>query len=436
MINFRNSFILLVMSALFSGCATTTPTIPTVSDREAFKYEKEYLAEYELLKNNFSNSSSINWVQPSNKKEPCKIYMGFDLNDENFKSFWDGDCKDGYAYGLGREFMRGTVLNGDSLAIYQGKKEKPQYFIEKDNLGNVTTEGDINNKYYVKTTISENNLDFNISYEYGFFGSTLYLITMSSPFDDNILYEKRYPNFAYYLYDMSNNEFDERKFQFETAVRNGSLNYFAYKISKKGQLVSWEVVDGKATRRVQLPDSYFTKIGQIYNEIAQASQKAIDAQKKALRIKKQYMIKICKDSIHVKFIVNSEYKSICNESVNNDLKEKIENKFAQINSQKKQKREQLNQQKIIDAQVAQANAAQRQANATARNAAAAAQRQANAQARQNLNNQVQDLADSLQQSNSYSWPSMPASSKSYKPYNSNTPKIQNCYTAGGIEFCN
>ena len=97
--NFKNGIILSMMSVLFVACATITPAIQTVSVSEAFKYEQKYLAEYESEKTNNSNalesSLIIKWIQPSNKKELCKVYVGFyQGNDrtvkENYKIFWDG----------------------------------------------------------------------------------------------------------------------------------------------------------------------------------------------------------------------------------------------------------------------------------------------------------------------------------------------------------
>ena len=394
---------MIVFIALISGCAST-PRIPTVDENEAFKYERKYLAEYEQLKNNFSDQSVVKWVQPANKKLPCKVYVGISKTedrtlDENYKIYWDGDCKNGYANGLGREFERGTVLNMEALAIYQGKQKEPQYFVQTYHLDNKTQEGDISNRYFVETTINEDNFNFDINYKYGFFGSTknpYHLITTNSPFSDNSVYYKQYPNFAYVLYDMSNNEFEKRRYQFNM-LHNGKANGFVFSTPKAGATASGEATNGAIVRRVILPNSYFTKISQISNEVKEAGQKAINAQKHALKVKKQYMNRICKKSVSVNFINNNEYKKICNESeYYTNLKEKMDVKLAQINKQKQQKREQQNQQKLINAQVSQANAAQRQANAAARSASAA--EDANSmQSWQNLNNnlQMQQLNNNL-----------------------------------------
>lgn len=387
---------MIVLVSFISGCAST-PRIPTVDENEAFKYERKYLAEYEQLKNNFSDQSAVKWVQPANKKPPCKVYVGISKTedrtlDDNYKIYWDGDCKNGYANGLGREFERGTVLNMEALAIYQGKQQEPQYFVQTYHLDNITQEGDISNRYFVETTINEDNYNFDINYKYGFFGSTenpYHLITTNSPFSDNSVYYKQYPNFAYVLYDMSNNEFEKRRYQFNMH-HNGKANGFGFSTPKAGATASGETTNGTIVRRVILPNSYFTKISHISNEVKEAGQKAINAQKHALKVKKQYMNRICKKSVSVNFINNSEYKKICNESkYYANLKDNMDVKLAKINKQKQQKREQQNQQKLINAQVSQANAAARSASAA---------EQANiTQSWQNINNnlQMQQLNNNL-----------------------------------------
>lgn len=425
--SYKKCAVLLMMTVLFTGCATMAPTAPTVSENEAFKYEKEYLAESETLKNNFLNSEVTKWVQPTNKKEPCKTYVGVDANhdytlDKSFKVFWDGDCKDGYAYGLGREFERGSLLNIDAVAFYKEPSVKPQYYIQKSNLDNKVQEGDINKGYYVETTIIDENFKFDIVIQSGFMGSPnnpYRLVTFRSLFNDNIQLRKDYTNFTYVINDMSDNEFDPIKYQFEMRNFKGSQNFYGFYTPKNGQVHSVEVVGGKIKRAVKLPDSYIQKASKIYNEIAQATQNAKDAQKVSLKVKKQYINKICKDSVQVTFIDNSEYKAICNESENSNFKEKIKSKFAEINTHKQQKREQRNQQKIVDAQQRQADAA-KQAN--------------NTESWGKIFNEIEDVTNQIrQQTNSYSNPTI-VPSFGLDPLNNR--KVQNCYTISDIEFCN
>jgi hypothetical protein len=339
--------------------------LPLISDEEASKYEKEYLAEYEQLKRNFSEQSEIKWIQPANKKLPCKVYVGISKGDDrtlddNYKIYWDGGCKNGYANGLGREFERATVLNMEALAIYKGSEEKPEYFVQTYLLDNKTQEGDISNGYYVETTINEDNFNFDINYQYGFFGSKeipYRLITMKSPFNDNILQYKQYQNFSYVLYDYSNNEFEQAKYNFHM-VYKGKENGFGFSTRKSGETLSIEFSNGSMVSEVQLPNSYFLKVGLVQNEINDAGVKAISAQKYALKVKKQYMNRICKESESVDFMDDKEYKNICNDS--SEMNIKIEEKLAQINILKQQKREQQHQYDLLIAKQKQAEAERNQ----------------------------------------------------------------------------
>lgn len=73
----------------------------------------------------------VEWVQPLNKKMPCKIFFGGDghWKKPGFKAYWDGDCQNGRAYGIGREF---AVSNGElvsSLADYSSEQKAPKYYL-------------------------------------------------------------------------------------------------------------------------------------------------------------------------------------------------------------------------------------------------------------------------------------------------------------------
>jgi len=348
-------------AVLFSACAGV----------QLGKYEKQYLQEYEKIKQNYKDRSIVKWIQASNKKEPCKMFVGTSpqndrTSDPEYKIFWDGKCKNGYAYGLGREFERGTLTNMEALAIYSGKKEEPKYYIQKYNLNNILEEGDINNGYYVKTFIKDEGLNFDISYQYGFFPSKNLqpaLIIYSSPFNDNLAFVKAYPNFYYKITDYTNNEFNQANYDFQIFYHN-KINGYGFISLKNGYINAMELKNGRLMRKVQLPKSYFDKANAIFAEIKQAGQKALEAQKQAWVVKKQYKQRICKNSVKVNFIDNEEYKEICHEDKYfSKLKEKIDKKLAQINLQKEKKRKQLYQQKLLEAEQMKAMAAQRQAEA-------------------------------------------------------------------------
>ena len=105
---------MLLALSLLSGCSSAPkqefqkPKYPVIiSEVDAFKYEKSLLAEYEKLKANTIKPKILEeWIQPSNKKELCKIYTSSrPTSNEDYSIYWDGGCKDGYASGLGYFFV-------------------------------------------------------------------------------------------------------------------------------------------------------------------------------------------------------------------------------------------------------------------------------------------------------------------------------------------
>ncbi|ADD67348.1 hypothetical protein Dacet_0550 [Denitrovibrio acetiphilus DSM 12809] len=366
---FSYSIIYIIISSFF-GCAGVN-YLPSVSETDVNKYEDIYLAEYGRIKSETSVKSLVKWVQPSNKSEECKVFVGTSKENDrtikpDYKIFWDGDCKNGYAYGLGREFEKGILTDMEAIAIYPGKEQEPEYYYQKFNLNDKILEGDLQNGYFVETTINDNGINFNLSYMYGFFSDKEpNLLNVSSPLSDTVIHHKTYPNFYYTIVDFRNNEFDDRNFKFLITDRKTEKETgFGIENTKQGYSNAAEVINGQLVKRVKLPDSYYNKVNTILNEIRDAGNKALGAQQKALIVKKQYKKKICNDNIEVTFIDNLEYKAICDEDKYlSKIKEKLDAELAKINEQKAQKRVQLKQERQTRAQEMQAVAAQRQAQA-------------------------------------------------------------------------
>jgi len=355
----RNYIIGIVLGVVFIGCANRPsyykPIQPELNVTEAFKYDKKYKKEYqEIIKPQIEQykkeNEIIRWIQASNKKVPCKIFVGTTKNndrtqDPEYRIFWDGKCKNGYAYGLGREFEKGTLIDSETIAIYSGKKEEPKYYIQKNKLTNSITEGDLNNGCMVNIDIKDDGLNFNIYYVNAC-GSTssLNLITVYSPFSDIMTYTYGYPNFNYTFWDFSKNEFDSRQWQVE--MRNKDNSGYVIVIYKNGYKEAFEVKNNQKIKTVKLPESYYAYMDKILSEIREAGNKALEAQKKAQMVKKEYKNKICKKSVKVNFIDNDEYKKICYENeYYRELKQKIDAKLDKINEEKNRKRIELQKQR-------------------------------------------------------------------------------------------
>lgn len=388
--------------SLFCGYANAESSLPTISEEEVNKYEVEYLKEYEELKK-APSESIVKWIQPQNKKEACKIYVGVNPKDDhtlkdNYALSWDGDCKDGYAYGLGREMEYRDYSYHYQIGIYKNGMAVDYCVIINEAEG-VTREGECHYSdnqiaHKVLTIIKNKEVDLLIEYRYGSFGSNQSpaLVTYSSPFLDSIKLIKKYPNFGYEIIDSTKNELDNKNYTFKI-IKDEKVNGFAFQTNKDGIRHSGEMLNGTLQRKVHLPQSYLDNVNGIFREIKEAGNKALAAQEKAKIIKNKYKMKICKDKVKVNFMDNDEYKSICEEDKKfEQLRVKINEKLDRLNLAKQQKRQQLNEDKIRQAQQSTANKTE----ALAQQRTAIAEEVLEEQRRANLNQGFQNLNQTLQ----------------------------------------
>ena len=312
------------------------------------QYEIDYLNEYEKIKKQIPDQK-IAWVQPKNKKESCKVYVGYSDNkptsDDSYKLFWDGECKDGYAYGLGREIIKANLEDVWQIGIYERGMAKGG-FVLNDNLHTILNEGEANYEgslYSIIRRVFEKNGDIMVGYESGTYGNKDMpsLIVRNSPFwNQTQVYSKAYPNFKYEFADFRNN--NEAQYDTQFALHNNKNLKHGWAIEKmKGSTdyLKGEYVNGVGTK-VNLPNEYITKANNIVDEIKQASDKAYEAQAQAQLVKKQYLRKICRESVKVDFMDNEEYKEICDDKAEKELLAKVDAKLQKITQEKIAKLEQ------------------------------------------------------------------------------------------------
>ena len=302
----RNYTIFVVLSTLvfLSGCSST-PTLPVISDTDAFKVERKLLSENKQVAAKYVKAMKDKkqkriWIQPANKTEPCKVSTLYDVEsgnytlDSNFKMYWDGECENGYANGLGRTFQKGILIDAKILEIYQGKEEKPRHLVRTYDLTGTTLKGDFENGYWVDTSITDNNVEFNIIFNSGYFGDEEDFIAWAeiSPFSDGKKYAKQYGNFRYIIYE------DDYPVKFRFSIVDNDNNFLGYSVMKHedGRIAH---VEHPGLRKVSLPKSYLSRVSQIHLEIKEAVNKAISAAKQADEAVKQYTGKICKKSVSV-----------------------------------------------------------------------------------------------------------------------------------------
>lgn len=95
-----NILYLILAVSIISGCASSGVSIPTISHEEAAAFEKS-----SYVPTSKDDTSETIYNQPVNKNEGCKLPITAEqLQRRNFKQYWDGECKNGYASLLSHSF--------------------------------------------------------------------------------------------------------------------------------------------------------------------------------------------------------------------------------------------------------------------------------------------------------------------------------------------
>ena len=159
--------LLLVLSA---GCATT-PQFKKVSTEEAFSAIRELAEDKSPARPELEVIDTHLYTQPLNKSVPCKLPTSQgQLDRNNFRAYWDGDCKGGFAYGLGRDIAISDTHHVEEITIYEdnGKASSAvHYDFVEQFVGYSSDEYDGSQIRLVEQYINNEGEDFNIMYRQG-----------------------------------------------------------------------------------------------------------------------------------------------------------------------------------------------------------------------------------------------------------------------------
>lgn len=178
----------LASALLLASCAThaTTPEIRQVSMEEAMAFEEQIIASAQSQP--APPEPEKVYAQPANKKEPCKLPSSkAQLDRKNFRAYWDGDCKNGYAYGLGRDIAISDTHHVEEITIHNGTGDsfgQPTRLI--DFVNNTSrygaygqTQGDVSGIY---ESITNDLSGFSVQHQTGRFTKDSASAIQNSPF--------------------------------------------------------------------------------------------------------------------------------------------------------------------------------------------------------------------------------------------------------------
>ena len=89
----------------------------SISYKEASAFEQSLLAQESPA----PNIPEAIYIQPINKSEACKLPTSKDqIERPNFRPYWDGECRNGFAFGLGRDIAISDTSHTEEITIHNG----------------------------------------------------------------------------------------------------------------------------------------------------------------------------------------------------------------------------------------------------------------------------------------------------------------------------
>jgi hypothetical protein len=278
--------------------------------------EEIYLAEYQkLLKQR--KKLHVEYIQAANRLSPCKIFF-ISTSDllkdlkQDAKVFWDGKCKNGYADGLGREFLVLDEFTSWSLAVYKNKT--PTYYIEKNiNLGSYIV-GKMQVESLIWYGIKTKTSMFDPVQDIGKFDYDKQTKTFERTYLNNSSmksYIKEFPNFRYQKDDYTLNRNSTVEYEFALYDKNNIRNGWGMGKRKDQFRPNFGIYTDDDPQPKVLEISYLFKFNAIIQSIEKNKLEALKAYQQALKTKSEYQKRICKPGLYVDFIDEQSYTKIC-----------------------------------------------------------------------------------------------------------------------------
>lgn len=348
---------IFINASLLTACVSLPPTISTeVADAERQALNKQFLQEK-------ANAQDIKkekkYKQPINKKEKCLLAEADEYLAEGIKVYWDGDCVNGYASGLGREIAVGDYMHREEI-YNPADVDKDTYGVSRDYVTNVTIYGKHsatdNTTSIAKVTINDQgNFDIitelnHLTNHEGWGRSS----SLANPFIQRFYYAN---NFYTYLTQKSNDPTSQIVKTCETKETKTGKNIGV----SFGQLANGHSVFLFNNQEVTVKPDYYQDYNNTIAKEEEYSKQASMNAGKAQELYKKYLYKACKSSANTNGIPQKLYKEIC--TYDSQFDEKTQMVLQHNEQVYAQKQNAIANERLIQAREMEAAAAQQQANA-------------------------------------------------------------------------
>lgn len=317
----RTANVIAAFVALVSGCANTGqygPKARAIDYEEASAFERERSLPVRAVP---VRQPPAFYTQPANKQEPCKLPTSQDqLARSNFVAYWDGQCKDGYAFGLGRDIAISDTHHIEEIITYgiNGDASTSPRVIY-DYVNNSVMYATPGEKYPAESVFTERidttGNSFMIAYQYGVTDALGYMqYTEYSPlrltrfyiYDIGTVFYRFTDNSAIPVVDPNMVTFSgeildpkTRKAGGVVVVRHGS-----------GQVRHLKLT-GAGSEEVRLPADYFNQLSEKLMAAQNAPAAANAGVERARQMEREYLYMACNGKHTITGLAKETATKIC-----------------------------------------------------------------------------------------------------------------------------
>jgi len=321
---------------LFNGCISNPATSLINGDgRKSLEVFDSWDEASSVEVDSATDLGITSWIQPKNLKNPCRLWLNKKSEDEEIDFFWDGDCEDGYAVGLGRVFAKGFMRDDESVFYYEEAGKKPilitTYLRLKDTL--ITLGFNNNDVYSLSHLVKSSEAGTYIGYSVVNNNSkrlngVYYKLRVASNQPKAVSFEKFNSTKSFLMYEANAPLLDVA-----ALIESRGREKYKTTLYTDGTYTSKKSSDGK----VKLPKAYIEESVKTKNEIAQKISEAVADINSSQKYFNFYVKKACQSPSKINEISDKEYHQICGDnnyfSVYNDEIKEAKIKSEQLESQ-------------------------------------------------------------------------------------------------------
>lgn len=309
-------FLPLTYCVILASCASGPKVI---SYEDASSFERSLLARKVIM----PEEPKKLYTQPVNKKEACKILSSQDqLERSNFRAYWDGECKNGFAFGLGRDIAISDTHHVEEITIYDGSGDNwQQPSVGYDYINNMVLYT-ISDSVFPATTRFTEKID-NTAHGFNAYHTLSVVdklgkafVIQSSAFNPQRIYlnTKVDQSIGYRFTDYSALPLVNQSAPiFTTEIidpKNNISGDVAIARYANGSVKHFKMSNG-IFEPVLLSANYTNHLSEKYQEVINATSRANFSLQRAQQIEREYLFKACNGHSGIDNLDTRTYTKIC-----------------------------------------------------------------------------------------------------------------------------